>query len=248
MDRVQPSLSPVPSEEYYAAVAAVYARSAAAQAPYLHGVDQFVQRWCADHAVGLILDLGCGDGRRLAGLAASTGASAVGVDNCERMVGIARANGIEARVADIAAPTWDTMAFGRYDLATCLWNVLGHIDSHESRVTALSNARSALADGGALIIDVNNRHNARAYGWARALRNVAQDAIGRGQRGDYPVVCRECSPPVTTLVHLFTPGEVKRMLHDAGLRPLQTMFIDYASGSPTGRWHGQILVAAVPDP
>jgi 2-polyprenyl-3-methyl-5-hydroxy-6-metoxy-1,4-benzoquinol methylase len=64
-----------------------------------------------------------------------------------------------------------------FDAILCLWNVLGHIESNQKRLTALKNMKGLLSPKGTIFIDVNNRYNANSYGYFRTLGRLLFDVI-----------------------------------------------------------------------
>lgn len=63
----------------------------------------------------------------------------------------------------------------KFDVITMLWNVLGHVPDHESRITALVRMKRYLSKKGLLLFDLNNRYNVRAYGKQIVLKNYLTD-------------------------------------------------------------------------
>ena len=57
----------------------------------------------------------------------------------------------------------DLPANERFDVITCLWNVLGSVVDSDRRLRALKKMGSLLTEHGRLFVDVNNRYNARAW-------------------------------------------------------------------------------------
>ncbi len=213
----------------YDALAPHYRSFASGRAAYLAAVDAFV-RENLPPAPRSLLDVGSGDGVRAMALAASCGIGRVVLsDASAAMVERCRALG----AADVwAVPAQDLPATETFDVVTCLWNVLGHVPGRVARLAALRRMREALAPGGRLFLDVQNRHNAAGYGWWRVLGRIAIDALMPDERrGDTSFDWRIADKTLRGHGHLFTPAEVSSLLREAGLRPLRRVAIDYMTGA-----------------
>lgn len=218
------------SESMYAGLAGVYDRYAGARRAYLDAVDRLILDRVPRGTATRYLDVGAGDGRRTAVIAAGVGAASVAVlDNCGPMLAGCRAHPawriFEAPLEDF---TDDST---RYDLITCLWNVLGHVEDDAKRGMALRNIRSLAAPGARIFIDVNNRYNAGAYGIWRCAKNVVLDGLRRSDRtGDISFTLRVGDAAVPSSVHLFSPFEMRRLIRGAGLRVVDEIVVDYRTG------------------
>ncbi len=213
------------SDKFYDTVASDYFRWARSRAKYLEGVDGIV----SEHAPPSprMLDVGAGDGVRAARLAERLHASELTlIDSSEEMLSRChQVPGAHVVPGDIADPALALSE--RFELVTCLGNVLAHVGDERRRDAALVNLVRMMAPGARLILDVHNRWNLRAYGW-RALRNIG---FGSGARhGDFTLV-PSFTEPVTTPVHLFAPGELDRRLRAHGLQILGRFAVDYDTGT-----------------
>ena len=239
---------PSSSIEYYDSVADCYDHEIEARRTYLEAVDAIVIEWCRRRTIQSILDFGCGNGRRLRRISETTQARGVGIDVSPRMVAAACANGVDAHLDDITACVGEGRPEKRrFDLVMSLWNVLGHVGGPNDRLAAIRQMRAQVNNDGIVIVDVNNRHNAAAYGWPKVLRNLASDRFRGNQAGDFLVTRQTSDRLVSTIVHLFALEEIIELFRSAGLRPKQTYFLDYESGQPArNRWRGQLCVVAEP--
>jgi SAM-dependent methyltransferase len=213
------------SDQFYNAIAADYALWSQARQQYLSTVDGIV----TEHSprAARMLDVGSGDGLRAHALADRIGAAQLTMmDNSEAMLARCReVPGARVVRGDIADPGLDVSE--RFEVVTCVGNVLGHVGAPPRRATALANLAQLMAPDARLILDVHNRWNVRAYGW-RAWRNVVR---GNGDRpGDFPLV-PAFSQPVATRVHLFAPGELDRRFREHGLQVAGRYVVDYSTGA-----------------
>jgi 2-polyprenyl-3-methyl-5-hydroxy-6-metoxy-1,4-benzoquinol methylase len=135
---------------------------------------------------------------------------------------------------------------GPFDAITCLWNVLGHIPSREKRVQALRNMSLLLADRGQLFIDINNRYNARSYGYiktaARALYDLARPS---DSNGDVAFTWDLEGHQIRTTGHVFRSAEVANLIAESGLTIKARYVVDYETGGKQRSiLHGQLLYLA----
>jgi SAM-dependent methyltransferase len=122
-----------------------------AYAPWLAAIDGLAR----DHGLAgrRALDVACGTGKSLEALL-DLGYDAVGCDGSAGMAAVARAKlagRAEVHVADMRA----LPVYGRFDLVTCLDDVVNHLPSAGDVVRALRRIAANLAPDGLLAFDVN---------------------------------------------------------------------------------------------
>lgn len=211
---------------------------------YLDAVDAYV---CdhARHGAGM-LDIGSGDGMRAVRIARRIGASYLVLSEpSEGMHELCRAQNADEiwRASAQSLPESER----RFEVITCLWNVLGHLSGREARVAALTAMRRLLAPGGQIFCDVNNRHNARAYGKSRVLfRRLIDGVMPDERRGDTRFEWIVAGERIPASGHLFTPGEMRSLIDAAALVVADALAIDYVTGESSARpWDGQLLYRLV---
>jgi SAM-dependent methyltransferase len=98
-----------------------------------------------------LLELGCGTGAMLAGLA--PGLEVTGVDQSPEMLAIAARNAPTARLvrADMTAFSLDT----RFDVVICVFDTLNHLPRLDDWRAMFDRVHNHLADGGLFYFDVN---------------------------------------------------------------------------------------------
>jgi 2-polyprenyl-3-methyl-5-hydroxy-6-metoxy-1,4-benzoquinol methylase len=101
-----------------------------------------------------VIDVGCGDGRHVEALAAR-GFDVVGVDISERLVAEARHRGIAGAMVQ-EADAREYLPGGPYDLAICLYDVLGSSASPDDDRVILQNIVRALSPEGIVVASVMN--------------------------------------------------------------------------------------------
>jgi SAM-dependent methyltransferase len=225
--------------DVYDALAPHYREIAQRREAYLAAVDRYV----LEHAgpAGSVLDVGAGDGVRGMALARALGA--------QRVVLAEPSREMAARCRQLAPQAvWETTAESLpasdpFDVILCLWNVLGHLADRSRRVAALQSMARLLAPGGALFVDVNNRHNTAAYGRLRVLGRRLLDFVAPDvRRGDAVYSWQVGGASLPAMGHLFTPAEVEGMLAESALRVRRRLAVDYATGKySVSPFEGQLL-------
>jgi SAM-dependent methyltransferase len=137
---------PVPD---YAAFARFYDRIMGDRTPEIDRIRTYVGR----HRPGAraLLELGCGTGALLAGLARNY--AVTGVDRSPEMLSVAARNVPGARLlqADITALSLPY----RFDVVMCMFDTLNHVVTVDGWLGVFRCAHEHLSDGGLFIFDVN---------------------------------------------------------------------------------------------
>ncbi|MGH9512029.1 MAG: class I SAM-dependent methyltransferase [Terriglobales bacterium] len=202
---------------------------------YLRGVENLVVARILPGSRSL-LDVGSGDGLRAARIAREVGLSEVVLlEPSREMLGkvIGKAEIWPIRAEDLLLA--DSMPEGlpdrRFDVITCLWNVIGHIRDYDARVRVLARFGELLPENGKLFFDVNHRYNVKSYGLTRTSVRFFGDHISpRPTNGDVEVRWRLGDKTCRTRGHVFTDTEVRRMVSAAGLVIEERLVVDYDSG------------------
>lgn len=119
--------------------------------------DLELYRQFAERAEGPVLELGCGSGRVLSALIAA-GITATGVDSSTAMLGLARQRlGHRARLildemSSLENPELQTA--GPYALIFAAINTFLHLPDSEAQLACLAAAKSLIAPGGFLLLDL----------------------------------------------------------------------------------------------
>jgi SAM-dependent methyltransferase len=223
---------PVESAVFYDAIAPGYADISEPRLPYLDGIDDLVVSKARAMQAKSYIDIGCGDGRRTLKIAAALGiAMPVGVDESRGMLN----QSVELRTEHASVSALDLPE--RFDVITALWNVMGHVPD-SLRATALANMTRHLRFGGSLMLDVNNRYNARAYGSGIVEANKKADQSGE-YSGEVTAHHEVDGVTFATVGHVFHPNEIDRLVDGiSGLRIRDKLFIDYSTGE-TVAWPDQ---------
>jgi 2-polyprenyl-3-methyl-5-hydroxy-6-metoxy-1,4-benzoquinol methylase len=200
------------------------------RAAYLSAVDRIILQRISPHAKSL-LDVGSGDGVRATRLAsAHTLSRLVLSDPSEEMATRCRRQPATDVWPVAAEDLPDTME--RFDIITCLWNVLGLIANSAKRVQALQKMRSLLSTQGQIFLDVSNRYNARAYGWLPTFGRALYDLFYSPEtNGDVSFSWQIGERLIHSRGHVFRPGEMRGLIESAGLKVNQRYIVDYQTGA-----------------
>lgn len=233
----------VSSIDIYDALAPHYREYAKGKTAYLSAVDRFVVSHAPRNPAAM-LDVGSGDGVRGMALAKAlnAGKTVLADASVEMAARCRQLNPTETWLCEAQ----NLPATGhRFDVILCLWNVLGHLPDRATRVRALRGMHAVLAPGGMVFVDVNNRQNARNYGRLRVLGRVVLDALLPDERrGDAAFEWKIGERSFPAMGHLFTPAEIESIIRDGGLRVIERIAVDYATGEySTSRWGGQLAYA-----
>ena len=127
----------------------------------------------------------------------------------------------------------------RFEVITCLWNVLGHIPTAEKRQRALSTISGLLSPSGKFFLDVDHRYNLRSYGVLPTSARWIHDLFYRNERnGDVIAKWSVGDASISTYGHVFTHREIMRLAHAAGFELEERIVIDYRDGR-LHRWSMQ---------
>lgn len=218
------------SNEMYDALANYYREYSEKKSKYLESVDKLVINSIPDQAKNL-LDVGAGDGVR--GMLIAREKKIKRIILCDSSIEMVK-KCRELNPSDV----WQINAEDlpetneRFDVIICLWNVLGHIETREKRVLALTKMKNLLSSTGLIFFDVNNRHNASSYGLFKVIGRVIIDTINPDEkRGNTEYEWKIGKKVFPGMGHLFTPVEIKSIIKSSGLRVKSFLTINYNNGN-----------------
>jgi SAM-dependent methyltransferase len=133
----------------YADFAKFYDEIMGDRSSLIERVRGYVRRYLPD--AGSLLELGCGTGAVLAGLA--DGLQVTGIDLSPQMLATATANlpGVRLVQADITDFSLST----RFDVVICVFDTLNHLPSFDAWLAMFGQVDAHLAEGGLFVFDVN---------------------------------------------------------------------------------------------
>ena len=219
--------------EIYDHMAPYYRAYAEKKSAYINEVNAIICEY-APTGTKSMLDIGAGDGVRAVNVAQQIGVDhLVLLEPSREMAKLCQGLPVAAVWNNTSDELPDRHAVP-FHLATAMWNVLGHIPNRTSRVRALKKTAALLAPGGRIILDVNNRHNASAYGTARVFaRRVIDSILPDERRGDIEFFWTVEDRKIPAKGHLFTPREMAGIIRDAGLKISRIYAVDYMTGRRT---------------
>jgi len=231
------------SAETYNKLAQYYRKCSVEKRNYISSIDSIIlERIVGKHS---LLDLGTGDGIRAVELSKKTGIRDLTlVDNSFEMIKLCKLIGTGEI---IYSPIEDYVAERQFDVITCLWNVLGHIEPYRHLTRVFQNIKKMLKRDGMFFIDVNNRYNVSCYGPKMVSRNIMADFFGGKLDKEYvEFTKRICSVSIPMRVHFFTFTEIEKLVCEANLKIAKCYFIDYDSGAVKKyAWQGQLFFEIV---
>lgn len=176
-----------------------------------------------------ILDLCCGQGRHSIELA-RRGFSAMGLDQSDYLLSVARERAKEAQVSvefakgDMRALTYKE----EFDVVLNLFTAFAYFDNDQDNVRALAGIGGALKPGGRFLIDIINREwivrNFQAKGWqsfgdSGFLLETRDFDLETGRlKADLIFIENAEAATRTTVIKLYTLHELTRMMAEAGLQ------------------------------
>lgn len=217
------------SANYYSSISKDYRAISDKRKAYLNSIDNLIIENAPEKVINY-LDVGSGDGKRGLYIAQSIDAkNTVLLDNCEDMF----TNELE-NVRFVSGDILNYKSDVKFDLITCLWNVLGHVGNKEDRLNALKNMSILLSKNGKLILDVNNRYNSKNYTSKGVFGNRLKDLLRIKNSGYYQLGEGENS----TSVYIHKPFEIDRQAEKSGLKLIKKLYVNYSTGELEPDYHG----------
>jgi SAM-dependent methyltransferase len=218
--------------------------------PYLRSIEKIIAARVPPNSKSL-LDIGAGDGTRTVRIAreceiqqivlvepsSEMAARATGMEKLEKWsiraeeMGVKASNCASVRADVSEAEAKDKKNVQRFDVITCLWNVLGHIRKVEDRERAMRAIADLLMPRGKCFMDVNHRYNFRSYGLiASAARFIRDSLFYKESNADVIAAWDTGGSSISTHGHVFTDREVRHLAAAVGLSIEERIVVDYESG------------------
>jgi len=228
------------SANYYDRTANDFDRYSNSKMNYLNSINNLILGEIAPGKT--VIDIGSGSGTRICKLSSSLlPQKLLCIDSSTEMLKKCEQYKLPVIKYDIASENLEK--HGEFEVALCLWNVLGHISSAPARRLALKYIYKNLAPRGKLIIDVNNRYNIKNYGFKNVARNFLLDKLNLSS-GDFDLKLTD-DHSIITKVHIFTKDEIINLIKKTGFQITKIHYFNYESGNKEkNSWLGQIAVIA----
>jgi SAM-dependent methyltransferase len=159
------------SAQDYAGFARFYDRIMGDRTPEIDRIRAYISRHRP--SAGTALELGCGTGALLAGLAGSF--SVTGVDHSPEMLALAAraVPGAQLLQADITAVSLPS----QFDVVICMFDTLNHVMTMDGWLAVFGRAYEHLSDGGLFIFDVNTTGRLRRLCYAPPYLDEFDDTV-----------------------------------------------------------------------
>jgi 2-polyprenyl-3-methyl-5-hydroxy-6-metoxy-1,4-benzoquinol methylase len=223
----QPVTDPVAA---YDQIAPFFDHLADKRAGYLRAIEALISARIPPGSRSL-LDVGAGDGGRALRIAEQAQIAQVVLLEPSAGMRNRRTTGVEVwaiRAEELKTQNWQRDR--RFDVITCLWNVLGHIPTASARASLFEQLAARLAPRGRIFLDVQHRYNARSYGGVKTAARFLHDQLLTKETSGDVTVSWPVANPCLTYGHVFTHRELRRLAEEAGLRILERVVVDYDDG------------------
>lgn len=212
------------SRQYYDSIAGEYAFLRHQRRLYLDKVDSIIINDFYKRSKR-ILDVGAGDGSRGIRIFKNLKADMICLveESNEMIKDVGNLEGVDI----YSGPIQDFHGQTDFDLILCLWNVLGHVNTMQDRVSVLTLMKDLLSPNGTIVIDFNNRYNYKHYGIISVLRNIIKSLFVR-EAGWFNL--KNNDGTVHGKVYIHNYSEIIKIVAQSGLRVESLRIIDYSNG------------------
>jgi len=217
------------SQKMYDNLAAGYRNYSQSRTLYLNAVNSIVKKYLKPNCS--IIDFGSGDGVRINSITKNITSKLCLVENSDNMLKKIKDQYPYALVLSQDFTNINFHTDDKYDIATCLWNVLGHLDNEQRILTGLKNIRQSVKQHGIVILDVNNRHNISQYKW-KAVRNIINDCFAyKFENGDIKFNITIDGQKIPSCVHIFNKYEIEKLIKASGFDIKSRFYVNYGNGN-----------------
>lgn len=220
---------------FYDAMAPNYGEVSLRRRPYLSTIDRILSRTARLSSDSVILDVGCGDGRRLKEFTREINPALFTIEGSLEMrrraaQALPKATHLGSSLEATKLPR-DTFSH-----VFALWNVLGHVNNIRQ---ALEQIFESLRPGGLFAFDVHSALNIKQYGLHRALSNFLYFRILKQEERTFVVEISSSRGWVT----FYNPLCLRKTLIAIGYKNVNWNFVNYNTGrEEKDFWSGQILI------
>ena len=216
------------SQKMYDSLAPGYRNYSQSRLLYLNAVDSVVRQYLTPESS--VIDFGSGDGVRVHNIAKNITSKLCLVENSCNMITKIKDQYPRALILNQDFADVNFQTGKKYDIAICLWNVLGHLGNEQRVLTGLTNIRKTVRKNGIVILDINNRHNISQYK-IKAVKNIIKDVFTyKFANGDIKFNISINSQNIPSYVHIFNKHEIEKLIDAAGFEIKSGVYINYANG------------------
>lgn len=216
------------SQKMYDSLAPGYRNYSRSRLLYLNAVDSVVRQYLTPESS--VIDFGSGDGVRVHNIAKNITSKLCLVENSCNMITKIRDQYPRALILNQDFADVNFQTGKKYDIAICLWNVLGHLGNEQRVLTGLTNIRKSVRKNGIVILDINNRHNISQYK-IKAVKNIIKDVFTyKFANGDIKFNISINGQNIPSYVHIFNKHEIEKLIDAAGFEIKSGVYINYANG------------------
>lgn len=216
------------SQKMYDSLASGYRNYSQSRLLYLNAVDSVVRQYLTPESS--VIDFGSGDGVRVHNIAKNITSKLCLVENSCNMITKIKDQYPRAWILNQDFADVNFQTGKKYDIAICLWNVLGHLGNEQRVLTGLTNIRKTVRKNGIVILDINNRHNISQYK-IKAVKNIIKDVFTyKFANGDIKFNISINSQNIPSYVHIFNKHEIEKLIDAAGFEIKSGVYINYANG------------------
>ena len=229
---------------FYNKVAKDYKEIANKKSKYLSGVNKILISYLKNKKK--ILDIGSGDGLRLEYIRKRLPKSKfVAIESSNEMCKLFKKNS-RIKIYNLDMKKLNRIKSSNFDAITCLWNVFGHLKNNKERILVLKKIKNKMKPSSTFITDVNNRHNAKSYGYLKVATRIILDRFFfKEERGNTKYNFNIDNKSIKATGHLFTPNEFSNNLKRAGFKITKIYSINYLNGKVMKSLiNGQLLYIA----
>lgn len=216
------------SQKMYDSLAPGYRNYSQSRLLYLNAVDSVVRQYLTPESS--VIDFGSGDGVRVHNIAKNITSKLCLVENSCNMITKIKDQYPGALILNQDFADVNFQTGKKYDIAICLWNVLGHLGNEQRVLTGLTNIRKTVRKNGIVILDINNRHNISQYK-IKAVKNIIKDVFTyKFANGDIKFNISINGQNIPSYVHIFNKHEIEKLIDAARFEIKSGVYINYANG------------------
>lgn len=228
------------SSKYYNHIGPLYSAASKARSRYIKAIDAIVITAAGDRDINKWLDIGTGNGARLATLMKEISASEIICLEPSAYMFNEASQILDHKCTLInqTLSQYSSEHNEQFSFVTALWNVIGH---SEDPAEFIRDAYGFLDGDGVLIFDANNRYNISQYGLLSVIRNIILDFLGLSSKGIF--MLKASNDDIFTRVYIASPYEILAACKNLNSTNFKISYVNYVTGAPACPLTGQMVVS-----